>query len=438
MSRPSRAPGAPGAPGWLSGRAQPSRPGPQNASGGGTVDTVMSDTDDRQAQAALGREPVRPAGKTGTAGPVSVIMPVRNAERNLAESVSHVLTQAYPGELELVLAVGPSKDRTEEIARELAAADRRITVVANPSGQIPNALNAAVRASSNPVIARVDVRSRLPAGYIAAAVRTLRQTGAANVGGVMAAEGITAFQQAVAWAMTSPAGVGSARFHTGGSEGPSDSVYLGAFRREAIEGVGGYDERYLRGEDWELNYRIREAGGLIWFKPELRVTYRPRSTIGELASQYFLYGRWRRAVARRHAGTINVRYLAPPATVIALLFGTLAGFAGLASLAYRTGTWWQWLLTAGLIVPLSYVIGVLVVTARAGTDGRLSGRAVSWLPVVLATMHVSWGIGFLTSPRRLARAPSARQATRPRPGSPAGHTDSQADRSGGQAAQIQP
>jgi GT2 family glycosyltransferase len=390
----------------------------------------MSDTDDPEAQATLGHRPRRPAGHTGTAGPVSVIMPVRNAGRNLAESVSHVLNQVYPGELELVLAVGPSKDKTEEIARELAAADRRISVVPNPSGQIPSALNAAVRASRHPVIVRVDVRSRLPAGYIAAAVRTLRQTGAATVGGVLAAEGSTPFQQAVAWAMTAPAGVGSARFDTGGSEGPSDSVYLGAFRREAIEGVGGYDERYLRGEDREMNRRIREAGGLIWSKPDLKVTYRPRSTIGEVASQYFRYGRWRRPVVRRDAGTINVRYLAPPATVIALLIGTLAGFAGLASLAEQTGTWWQWLLTAGLIIPLSYVIGVLVLTAKAGTDGRLTGRAVSWLPVVLATMHISWGVGFLTSPRPLPRKHAARRAGEDarRAGEDAGPPDAESGR----------
>ena len=241
----------------------------------------MNETDDARARAAASPGARRPAGRTGSAGPVSVIMPVRDAERNLPESVSHVLSQVYPGELELVLAVGPSKDSTEQIARDLAAHDPRIKVVANPSGQIPSALNAAVRASRHPVIVRVDVRSRLPAGYIAAAVRALRETGAVNVGGIMAAEGVTPFQHAVAWAMTSPAGVGSARFHTGGSAGPSDSVYLGAFRREAIEGVGGYDERYLRGEDWEMNHRIREAGGLIWFQPELRVTYRPRTSLRE-------------------------------------------------------------------------------------------------------------------------------------------------------------
>jgi len=379
----------------------------------------MNRTDDAQAQASA-----RPrAGRVGAADPVSVIMPVRNAEQNLSESVSQVLRQVYPGELEVVLAVGPSKDRTEQVAKDIAARDPRIRVVANPSGSIPSALNVALRASRYPVIVRVDVRSRLPAGYIAAAVRALHQNGAVNVGGVMTAEGITPFQHAVGWVMTSRTGVGPARFHhPGGKAGPSDSVYLGTYRRDAIEAVGGYDERYLRGEDWELNHRLRKAGGLIWLQPALRVTYRPRASLRGLAAQYFLYGRWRRAVAGRHHGTMTLRYLAPPATLIALVIGTLAGLAGVASLAARTGTWWQWLLTAGLGIPLGYLISVLVITAKAGTDGRLSGRAVAWLPVVIATMHLCWGAGFLISSRRLVkRMPAGRRgpASEPQPGSAA-------------------
>jgi glycosyltransferase involved in cell wall biosynthesis len=327
-------------------------------------------------------------------------MPVRNGERLLSESVSHVLSQDYPGELELVLAVGPSKDETDEVARRLAARDARITVVPNPSGHIPDALNAAVRASRHSLIVRVDVRSRLPACYIATAVRTLRETGAVNVGGIRAARGVTYFERAVAWAMTSPAGVGTSRYNTGGSEGPSDSVYLGAFRREAIEGVGGYDGRYLRAEDWEMNHRIRAAGGLIWFQPELRVGYRPRGSVREIAAQYFLYGRWRRVIARRHH-TINVRYLTPVVMLLALTAGMLAGIAGLVLVGQAAGGWWPWLLTAGLCIPLAYVIGLLVVAARAGTDGTLPGPSVAWLPVVLAVIHLCWGVGFLTSARRL-------------------------------------
>ena len=225
-------------------------------------------------------------------------MPVRNEERHLAEAVRHVLGQDYPGEFELVLAVGPSADRTEQIARDLAAAQPRLTVVANPTGKIPAALNAAIRAARHAVIARMDGHALMPPGYLAAAVAALTETGAADVGGMMAAVGVTTFQQAVAWAMTSRAGVGSAAFHTGGEDGPADSVYLGVYRREAIEHAGGYDEGMLRAEDWELNYRIRKDGGLIWFTPDLRVTYRPRPSVRTLARQYHDYGRWRRVVTR--------------------------------------------------------------------------------------------------------------------------------------------
>jgi succinoglycan biosynthesis protein ExoA len=333
------------------------------------------------------------------AEPVSVVMPVRNEERHLEESVRSVLDQDYPGELEVVLAVGPSRDRTLEVAQSLAAADPRVTLVPNPTGQIPCGVNAAIKASRHSVVARVDGHALLPPGYLSAAVAALRQTGADNVGGIMAAEGVTPFQRAVAWAMTSRFGVGAAKFHTGGRPGPVDSVYLGVYRRTAIERAGGYDESYLRAEDWELNHRIRLAGGMIWFLPELQVSYRPRASTRTLGSQYFHYGRWRRVVARQHAGTINPRYLAPPGAVLAMLAGTLAGLAGLAGLAAGPGWIWAVLAIAGFAVPAMYLAGVLAVAASAVRLLRLP--AAVRLPLALATMHVCWGVGFLTSPRRL-------------------------------------
>ncbi len=333
--------------------------------------------------------------------PVSVVMPVRNEERHLAEAVRHVLGQDYPGPLELVLAVGPSADRTEQIARELAARDRRITVIANPSGTIPAGLNAARRAAAHAVIARVDGHALLPPGYLATAVATLAQTGAADVGGLMAAEGVTSFQQAVAWAMTSKAGVGSAAFHTGGGAGPALSVYLGVYRRDAIEQAGGYDEGMLRAEDWELNYRIRDRGGVIWFTPELRVTYRPRSSARALAAQYFHYGRWRRVLVREHPETASFRYLAPPAAAGLVAVGLAVGLAGLGGLAagapLAVGA-----LTAGFVLPVGYLAGITA--AGAALTRGVPGRVRARVPLVLGVMHMSWGAGFLISPRRLHRA----------------------------------
>jgi glycosyl transferase family 2 len=340
-------------------------------------------------------------------------MPVRNEERHLAESVRHVLGQDYPGEFELVLAVGPSADRTEQIARDLAAGEPRLTVVANPAGTIPAALNAAVRTARHAVIARVDGHALLPHGYLQAAVTTLTGTGAADVGGVMAADGVTAFQRAVAWAMTSKAGVGSAAFHTGGGAGPADSVYLGVYRREAIEQAGGWDEGMLRAEDWDLNYRIRAGGGRVWFTPELRVTYRPRASVRALGAQYFHYGRWRRVIVREHPETASFRYLAPPVAAALVTIGLITGAAGAVTLAAGAPTAW---LTAGFVIPVTYLAGITAVAAVLARDVAPEIRAR--VPLVLGVMHMAWGTGFLTSPRRL-HEPHARRQPDARVGHPA-------------------
>lgn len=147
---------------------------------------------------------------------VSVIMPVLNEERHLRNSVRHILEQEYAGEMEVVIALGPSNDRTDEIAAELVREDSRVHTVPNPTGRTPAALNAAIKASHHPIVVRVDGHGMLSPNYIATAVRLLEETGAQNVGGIMHAEGENAWEDAVAAAMTSKIGVGNAAFHTGG------------------------------------------------------------------------------------------------------------------------------------------------------------------------------------------------------------------------------
>ncbi|MFI0217713.1 glycosyltransferase family 2 protein [Streptomyces lydicus] len=317
---------------------------------------------------------------------VSVIMPVLNEERHLRNSVRHILEQEYAGEMEVVIALGPSTDRTDEIAAELVAEDPRVHTVPNPTGRTPAALNAAIKASRHPVVVRVDGHGMLSPDYIATAVRLLEETGAANVGGIMHAEGENAWEDAVAAAMTTKIGVGNAAFHTGGTAGPADTVYLGVFRRDALEQQGGYNEEFIRAQDWELNFRIREAGGQVWFSPELRVQYRPRPSVKALAKQYKDYGKWRHVVARYHAGSINLRYLAPPAAVCAIAAGLVVGAAV---------TPW------GFVVPAGYLAAITAGSLPAGKG--LSAKARVQIPVALATMHMSWGLGFLTSPRSLAK-----------------------------------
>lgn len=312
-------------------------------------------------------------------------MPVLDEAANLADAVAAVLRQEYAGDLEVVLALGPSSDGTDAVAARLADGDSRVRSVPNPSGRTPDGLNAAIAAASGEVIVRVDAHSELPAGYIARAVDELFAVGADNVGGTMAAAGRTPFERAVAAAMRSRIGVGSSAFRTGAPAGEVDTVYLGVFRRSALERVGGFDPAFTRTQDWELNHRIRRTGGKVWFTPELVVTYRPRSTVRALARQYFQYGQWRHAVTRLHPETVSARYLAAPVMVA----GTTA--------ATVLGLWWL----PALAVPAAYLaaVGVGGVVISAGEPP--AARALT--PVTLAVMHWSWGLGHLTSPRRLGR-----------------------------------
>jgi succinoglycan biosynthesis protein ExoA len=320
---------------------------------------------------------------------VTVIMPVINEELHLADSVRRILDQQYEGVIDVVIAVGPSKDRTREVADEIQRTNNRVTVVDNPTGRTPAGLNAAIAASTGEVIVRVDGHAMIPTDYVAVAVETLGRTGADNVGGIMAAEGVTDFGNAVARAMTSKFGVGGASFHVGGEEGPALTVYLGTFRRSALERVGGYDETMVRAQDWEMNLRIRETGGLIWFTPAMLVTYRPRATVGALARQYHDYGRWRREVVRRHPDTLSLRYLAAPVAVAAIAVGLL-----MVILVLSIGQ--QWLVLLGLIPPVGYVLANLVASAvSAASSPRLTFSSAVWLPIVYGTMHLSWGAGFL-------------------------------------------
>ena len=323
---------------------------------------------------------------------VSVVLPVRDGAATLASAVASVLAQEFAGSLEVCIAVAPSADGTRELADGLAAADPRVSVVDNPAGATPAGLNAAIRATAAPVVVRVDGHAELPPGYVARAVETLERTGAVNVGGIQDPRGATPMEVAVGRAMASGFGAGDARYRRGGSEGPVDTVYLGVFRRDALEAVGLFDESLVRNQDYELNWRLREAGGTVWFDPALRVAYRPRGTVTALARQFLGYGRWKRMVLRRHPRSLRWRQLAAPMATL----GVAVGLVG--------SLWW----VPALVLPAGYLATVaaasLVVGDRPGTVARLF--------LAFPTMHLAWGTGFLLGPPRTAgRNPSGQDAS---------------------------
>ena len=316
-------------------------------------------------------------------------MPVLNEATHVRAAVESLLVQDYQGPFEVTLALGPSIDGTTELVAEMAAVDSRIRVVANEVGSTPAGLNIAILASQYAVVIRVDAHSVLPPDYARVAVETLERTGAANVGGIMDARGISSFERAVARAYGTRIGLGGTPHHVGGAEGAADTVYLGCFRTESILKVGLFDEGVKRGQDWDLNRRLREAGGTVWFTPKLRVLYRPRPTLAQLARQMLSTGLWRGELARRYPAANGLRYFVPPAMVLAVALGLLLGLGGLVQGALGAAPW----LLLGLIVPAGYlliVVGATLIVARP--DGF---RASVHFLVVLPCIHFCWGVGFV-------------------------------------------
>jgi GT2 family glycosyltransferase len=316
---------------------------------------------------------------------VSVLMPVRNEAGWIARSLGAVLRQDYPADrLEVLLIDGQSDDQTLQVARAVAAeaGAERVRVLANPGRLQAAGLNIGLRQARGEIIVRVDGHTIIAPDYVRVCVATLHATGAANVGGRMNPVGVTATGQAIALATTSRFGVPAA-FHTSSRAQESDTVYLGAWPRAALERIGGFDERLSANEDYELNYRIRRAGGRIFLSPALRSAYSCRETFPALARQYFGYGRGKARMLQRHPRSLRPRQLIAPAFVAALVLSAL----GARIRAART--LWLTLLAAYLTLDLA-------ATARLTLrpDARAPWPVVWRVPLVFPTLHVAWGLGF--------------------------------------------
>ncbi|MEX2458723.1 MAG: glycosyltransferase family 2 protein [Actinomycetota bacterium] len=315
-----------------------------------------------------------------TAPRVSVVLPVRNEVRLVGGVLDAVLDGDPPeGGLEVLVIDGMSEDGTRELVEARAAEDPRVRVLDNPARIIPAALNLGLAAARGTFVVRMDARALPEPDYVSTAVELLETSGAANVGGPQRSVGEGVVGRAAAIATTSGFGVGNARFRFSEREEEVESVYLGAWRRETLEALGGWDEGAESNEDYELNHRLLRDGGRVLLSPRLRCRYRVRESLPELAGQYLRYGRWKAAMLRRHPGSVRWRQLAAPALVAGLTLSV-----GLA----------PWRPRLAAVVPAAY--GLTNVAASVVGAARHEAGTLPALPAVYAVMHIAWGVGFWT------------------------------------------
>jgi glycosyltransferase involved in cell wall biosynthesis len=320
---------------------------------------------------------------------VSIIIPCYNERATIALLLGALLEQTYPLlEMEVIVVDGLSSDGTPEAIATFQAAHSalNVRVVQNPKRSIPAALNRGIAAAQGEIIVRLDAHSIPQADYVERCVTALAQGKGANVGGVWqirpGEDGWVA--RAIAVAAAHPLGVGDAHYRYTDTAGVVDTVPFGAFRKDLITRIGGFDETLLTNEDYEFNVRVRQTGGTIWLDPAIRSTYFARSNLLALAKQYWRYGYWKARMLRRYPHTLRWRQAIPPLFVLGLI--------GLAILSFWLPLARWSLMTVGGVYGLA-LLGVGVQAAIRRRDFPL----VAGVPLAIGMMHFCWGSALLWS-----------------------------------------
>lgn len=312
---------------------------------------------------------------------VSVIIPIRNEGDHICPCLEAVLAQDYPAEqMETLVIDGYSTDNSRDVIIQYVQQYPQLRLLDNPRQTTAAALNIGIQAAQGDIIVRVDGHTIIAPDYISNCVKCLAQGKAVNVGGLMRPVGVTYVGKAIALATTTPFGIGDSKFHYLECEQYVDTVYMGAFRREVFDRVGLFDEELIRNQDYELNIRIRQAGGKILLSPAIKSTYTPRSSLLALWRQYFQYGYWKVRTLQKHPDSLQWRQAIPPLFILSLASTLFFGFI------------WQPVRYLFAAIAGSYLLANMVASTIAARRGGWQYLPV--LPLVFASIHFAWGLGF--------------------------------------------
>jgi succinoglycan biosynthesis protein ExoA len=308
---------------------------------------------------------------------VTVVIAARNEERHIRSCLESVLRQRWAA-LQVIIVDGASTDRTAQIVTEFSISDPRVELLHNPKATVPVSLNLALAAARGPWLVRIDAHATVPPEYIDIAVSHLRSGRWGGVGGRKDGIGRTPMGSAIATAMGSRFGVGNSTYHYGERQQPVEHVPFGCYPISLVRELGGWDESLAVNQDFELDYRLRQAGHTLLFDPAMVIDWHSRQTIVDLYRQYRRYGAGKAVVAKKHPGSLRWRHLMAPALVASWALGGVV-------------IWRRPRLAAGLLSP--YPLALIAATAVTAPKVPLP-RGRRWVGPAFAAMHAGWGIGF--------------------------------------------
>lgn len=212
---------------------------------------------------------------------ISLIIPIYNEEKYLIELLKSLdLQKIKRGKIEILLINGMSNDKSEEIILDFIKNSKSSHIYykyfLNKNQKTPYAFNIGILKSKSKIIGFGGAHSIYPKNYFQNALNIFNSLDVDVVGGgskKYIPDNDNFLSIAISAFYDSPMGGGVASYHRKKQSGFVDTVFGGFYKKTLFDDVGLFNEKLYKGQDYEMNQRIRIAGYKIYFDPILNVDY---------------------------------------------------------------------------------------------------------------------------------------------------------------------
>ncbi len=304
---------------------------------------------------------------------LTLICPVFNEEKYI-QNILNFFLESQPNEKEILFIDGGSTDNTIQTIKSAITENSNIRLLFNQDKYVPFALNLGIKNSTGDPIIRLDAHTIYPTDYCLRILEVFQETQADIVGGPMIKSGESLFQRAVAYYTSTSFAVGGSKIHKTDYSGPSDHVYLGAWKRDIFKDIGYFDERLIRNQDDEFHYRAKSKGKNIFLSEKIKSLYFPRNSIKKLFSQYFQYGLFKPLVIRKVKSEIKIRHLIPSLFVLYLITFPF---------------WYKYKFLSMMFFTYFLIVAIFAYKSQLSLKLKMISL------VIYPTIHIAYGLGFL-------------------------------------------
>ncbi len=316
---------------------------------------------------------------------VSIVVGIRNEEKFIEECIESLLNLDYPRDFyEIIIVDGMSTDKTRDIVQRYP-----VRLLLNERKNVAAARNLGVKNARGELIAFTDGDCKADPQWLKSLVREMQDAPDDVVcfgGPNLIFDTDPVFGRVVGYAQETFLGSGG----SAQSKNSTKKHYVSSlpncnamYKKAAIQEVGGFDERFVVGQDGDLNYRINKKGNKFLYIPEAQVLHHRRGTLRSFSTRMFKYGMWMAELFKKHGEFVRWYAFLPSIAIV---------FAVTLLIAYV-----KYSSSGLLLLALMAVYFILVIVTSIQVTHKMRSMYGLFSLFIIPVQHIAYGLGFLYS-----------------------------------------